>query len=76
MDRLRLATIEIIKGDVGKRLSGDFFFFCNARLKFCMFLVSRVDEFVVITISDSFDARLRSYDLLADAFALAPVAVA
>jgi alkanesulfonate monooxygenase SsuD/methylene tetrahydromethanopterin reductase-like flavin-dependent oxidoreductase (luciferase family) len=36
----------------------------------------RVDEFVVITISDSFDARLRSYDLLADAFALAPVAVA
>ena len=36
----------------------------------------KADEFVVITISDSFDARLRSYELLAEAFALQPAAVA
>ncbi|MFT5489361.1 MAG: luciferase family oxidoreductase group 1 [Paracoccaceae bacterium] len=36
----------------------------------------KVDEFVVITISDSFDARLRSYELLAEAFSLAPAAAA
>lgn len=31
-----------------------------------------VDEFVIVTICDRFEARLRSYELLADAFALAP----
>lgn len=31
-----------------------------------------VDEFVVVTICDRFDARLRSYELLAEAFGLAP----
>ena len=36
----------------------------------------KVDEFVIVTISDSFDARLRSYELLAEAFALEPAAAA
>jgi luciferase family oxidoreductase group 1 len=36
----------------------------------------KVGEFVIVTISDSFDARLRSYELLAEAFALAPTEAA
>ena len=35
-----------------------------------------VDEFVIVTICDRFEARLRSYELLAEAFALSPAAAA
>jgi alkanesulfonate monooxygenase SsuD/methylene tetrahydromethanopterin reductase-like flavin-dependent oxidoreductase (luciferase family) len=31
-----------------------------------------IDEFVVVTICDRFEARLRSYELLAEAFGLQP----
>jgi luciferase family oxidoreductase group 1 len=34
-----------------------------------------VDEFIAVTITHDFDARVRSYELLADAFGLAPSAV-
>ena len=36
----------------------------------------KVDEFVVVTICDRFEARLRSYELLAEIFALAPAEAA
>ena len=36
----------------------------------------KVEEFVIVTICDRYEARLKSYDLLADAFALAPAATA
>ena len=35
-----------------------------------------VDEFVIVTICDTFEARLRSYELLAERFALAPARAA